>query len=131
VVIIDTTVWIDYLRGVSNSETDWVHAELDRQRLGLTDLILCEVLQGVRDESQAKGVERQLLKLEVFPGGGVDVAKDAARHNRLLRSRGHTVRKTVDCLIATFCIREQHSLLHRDRDFDPFEKFLELSVIHP
>jgi len=131
VVIIDTTVWIDYLRGVSNSETDWVHAELDRQRLGLTDLILCEVLQGVRDESQAKDVERQLLKLEVFPGGGVDVAKDAARHYRLLRSRGHTVRKTVDYLIATFCIREQHSLLHRDRDFDPFEKFLELSVIHP
>jgi len=131
VVIIDTTVWIDYLRGVSNSETDWVHAELDRQRLGLTDLILCEVLQGVRDESQAKDVERQLLKLEVFPGGGVDVAKDAARHYRLLRSRGHTVRKTVDCLIAAFCIREQHSLLHRDRDFDPFEKFLELPVIHP
>ena len=130
-VIIDTTVWIDYLRGVSNSETDWVHAELDRQRLGLTDLILCEVLQGVRDESQAKDVERQLLKPEVFPGGGVDVAKDAARHYRLLRSRGHTVRKTVDCLIAGFCIREQHSLLHRDRDFDPFEKFLELSVIHP
>ena len=130
-VIIDTTVWIDYLRGVENSETDWVHAELDRQRLGLTDLILCEVLQGVRDESQAKDVERQLLKLEVFPGGGVDVAKDAARHYRLLRSRGHTVPKTVDCLIATFCIREQHSLLHRDRDFDPFEKFLELSVIHP
>jgi hypothetical protein len=66
VVIVDTTVWIDYLQGIRNPETDWVHAELDRQRLGLTDVILCEVLQGVRDESAANDVERQLLKLEVL-----------------------------------------------------------------
>jgi predicted nucleic acid-binding protein len=131
VVIVDTTVWVDYLRGVTNRETDWVHAELDRQRLGLTDLILCEVLQGVRDDIAAKAVERQLLKLEVLETGGVDLAREAARNYRTLRGRGHTVRKTIDCLIATFCIREQHSLLHRDRDFDPFEEFLELSVIHP
>jgi predicted nucleic acid-binding protein len=131
VVIVDTTVWIDYLQGVTNPETDWVHAELDHQRLGLTDVILCEVLQGVRDELTAKDVERQLLKLEVFEVGGVDLAREAARNYRTLRGHGHTVRKTIDCLIATFCIREQHSLLHRDRDFDPFEEFLELSVIHP
>jgi predicted nucleic acid-binding protein len=131
VVIVDTTVWIDYLEGVTNRETDWVHAELDRQRLGLTDVIFCEVLQGVRNELTAKKVERQLLKLEVFGTGGVDLAREAARNHRTLRGRGHTVRRTIDCLIATFCIREQHSLLHRDRDFDPFEKFLELAVIHP
>lgn len=130
-VIIDTTVWIDYFQGVTNPETAWLHLELDRQRLGLTDVILCEVLQGVRDEFAAKDVERQLLKLEVFETGGVDLARDAARNYRTLRGHGHTVRKTIDCLIATFCLREQHSLLHRDRDFDPFEKFLELSVIHP
>ncbi len=63
--------------------------------------------------------------------GGVDLAREAARNYRTLRSRGHTVRKTFDCLIATFCIREQHLLLHRDRDFDPFERLLDLSVIHP
>lgn len=130
-VIVDTTVWIDYLQGVTNPASDWVHAELDRQRLGLTDVILCEVLQGVRDEVAAQDVERQLLKLEVFETGGVNLARAAARNNRTLRSRGQTVRKTIDCLIATFCIQERHSLLHRDRDFDPFEKFLELSVIHP
>jgi predicted nucleic acid-binding protein len=131
VVIVDTTVWVDYFRGVANPETDWVHAELERQRLGLTDLILCEVLQGVRDDVAAKEVERQLLKLEVFDVCGADLARDAARNYRTLQGRGHTVRKTMDCLIATFCIREPHSLLHRDRDFDPFEQFLELSVIHP
>ena len=128
-VIVDTTVWVDYFQGASNPETEWLHVELDRRRLGLTNLILCEVLQGVRDEFVAKDVERQLLKLEVFETGGVNLAREAARNYRTLRSRGHTVRKTIDCLIATFCIREQHSLLHRDRDFDPFERFLELSVI--
>lgn len=130
-VLVDTTVWVDYFRGVINPETDWVHAELDRQRLGLSDLILCEVLQGVRDDLAAKAVERELLKLEVFDMSGTDLARDAARNYRTLRARGHTVRRTIDCLIATFCIREQHSLIHRDRDFDPFEKFLELSIIHP
>jgi predicted nucleic acid-binding protein len=130
VVIVDTTVWLDYFRGVANLETDWVHAELERQRLGLTDVILCEVLQGARDDVAAKEAERQLHKLEVFDMCGADLARDAARNYRTLRGRGHTVRKTIDCLIATFCIREQHSLLHRDKDFDPFEKFLELSVVH-
>lgn len=130
-VIIDTTVWIDYFRGVSNAETEWLHAEIDLQRLGITDIIMCEVLQGVRDESTAAAVERRLLTLETFTTGGVELARAAARNYRILRRRGHTVRKTIDCLIATFCIREQHSLLHRDRDFDPFETLLDLSVIHP
>ena len=130
-VIVDTTVWIDYFRGVSNPETEWLHAELDLQRLGITDIIICEVLQGVRDEATAAAVERRLLTLETSTTGGVDLARAAARNYRILRRRGHTVRKTIDCLIATFCIREQHALLHCDRDFDPFETFLDLSVIHP
>jgi predicted nucleic acid-binding protein len=131
VVIVDTTVWVDYFHGTQNPETDWLNTELDRQRLGLTDIILCEVLQGVRDDLVAKEVERKLSKLEVFETGGVALAREAAQNYRALRSRGHTVRKTIGCLIATFCLREQHSLLHRDRDFDPFEKLLDLSVIHP
>ena len=130
-VIVDTTVWVDYFQGVKNPETDWLNTELDRQHLGLTDIILCEVLQGVRDDAVAKEVEGKLLKLEVFETGSVALAREAVRNYRALRSRGHTVRKTIDCLIATFCLREQHSLLHRDRDFDPFEKFRKLSVIHP
>jgi predicted nucleic acid-binding protein len=129
VVIIDTTVWVDYFRGVRNPETDWLDVELDRQRLGLTDIILCEVLRGVHDDSAAAEVERRLRKLEVFATGGVELATDAARNYRVLRAHGHTVRKTIDCLIATFCIRSGHSLLHRDRDFDPFERHLELTVV--
>ena len=130
-VIVDTTVLVDYFQGVRNPETDWLDDQLERQRLGLTDIILCEVLQGVRDDVAAKEVERELAKLDVFETGGVALARDAARNYRALRNRGHTVRKTIDCLIASFCLREHHSLLHRDRDFDPFEKFLDLSVVHP
>jgi predicted nucleic acid-binding protein len=84
VVIIDTTVWVDYFRGVRNPETDWLDVELDRRRLGLTDIILCEVLQGVHDLSAAADVERRLRKLEVFETGGVELATAAARNYRLL-----------------------------------------------
>ena len=69
-VIVDTTVWVDYFQGVENPETVWLNTELDRQRLGLTDIILCEVLQGVRDDAAAKEVERSLLKFEVFDKPG-------------------------------------------------------------
>jgi predicted nucleic acid-binding protein len=130
-VIVDTTIWIDYLRGLRNPETDYFDREVGRQRFGLTDLILCETLQGIRDEKAFKRVLRDLRKFQVFETGGEELAVLAARNFRRLRRRGHTVRKTIGCLIATFCLRHGHSLLHRDRDFDPFEQVLGLSVIHP
>ena len=128
-VIVDTTVWVDYLRGVQNPQTDWLNIEIDRQRLGLTDLILCEVLQVIRDDVSFVRVLHELQKFEVFEMAGVELAIAATRNFRRLRERGHTVGKTINCLIATFCLREGHSLLHRDRDFNPFEKILGLSVI--
>jgi predicted nucleic acid-binding protein len=130
-VIVDTTAWIDYLGGVKNADTDWLDREVNRQRLGLTDLILCEVLQGIRDDISFSRVLRELRRFEVFDTGGAELAISAARNYRNLRQRGYTVRKTIDCWIATFCIQEQHSLLHKDRDFDPFESELGLTVIRP
>ena len=129
-VIIDTTVWIDYLRGTENPETRWLDRELQRQRLGLTDLILCEVLQGIREQSAFTRVRADLLKFQVFETGGSGVAIAAAQNYRELRQRGYTVHKTIDCLIATFCLQARHELLHRDRDFDCFEKVLGLRVLH-
>jgi predicted nucleic acid-binding protein len=131
VVIVDSTVWVDYFNGQHNPETDWLDARLDQERLGLTTIILTEVLQGIRDERRAADVQKALLELEVSEAAGADLAVDAARNYRTLRGRGKTVRKTIDVLIATFCLREGHSLLHRDRDFDPFENLLGLSVVHP
>jgi len=130
-VIVDTTVWIDYLTGVRNSETDWLDRELDQRRLGLTDLILCEVLQGIRDDASFGRALREFRRFEIFETGGTELAIAAARNYRDLRRRGYTVRKTIDCWIATFCIRERHSLLHRDRDFEAFESEMGLVVIRP
>ena len=130
-VIVDSTVWVDYFNGLPNPETDWLDGQMDQQRLGLTTIIVCEVLQGLREERKAIAVATALRQFEVFEMPNLAVALQAARNYRTLRSRGRTVRKTVDVLIATFCIEEQHSLLHRDRDFDPFEELLGLSVVHP
>ena len=130
-VIVDTTVWIDYLRGTENPETVWLDGALTRQRLGLIDLVLCEVLQGIRDPNMFIKVRDELLTFHLFQTGGKDLAITSALNYRKLSDRGYTVRRTIDCLIASFCLEAGHELLHRDRDFDPFEKALGLRVVHP
>ena len=130
-VIVDTTVWIDYLAGKTNAQTTWLETHADRQRLGLTDLILCEILQGIRTEADVKKVRHELSRFAIFSTGGEDLAVASAQNYRTLRRRGITVRTTIDCLIATFCLREGHPLLHHDSDFNPFETHLGLQVIHP
>jgi predicted nucleic acid-binding protein len=129
-VIVDTTVWIDYLGAVTNPETQWLDSVVGQQPIGLTDIILCEVLQGIRNDLAFAQVRRDLLKFDVFNSGGTALAIASAENYRYLCSKGITVRKTIDCLIATFCQNEGHTLLHRDRDFDAFEKHLGLQVIH-
>ncbi len=130
-VIVDTTVWVDYLNGVSTPEVEWFDRESGRQRLGLVDLTVCEVLQGVVSDAAAGQVLRRLRHFEIFDTGGVALAAAAAHNYRRLRARGRTVRKTIDCVIATFCLEHAHALLHSDRDFDPFEEVLGLRVVHP
>lgn len=129
-VIVDTTVWIDYLAGVVNAESAWLNRALHRVRLGLTDLILSEVLQGVRDDAFTR-VRDDLMRFRIFAAGGPDLAIAAAQNYRSLRQRGFTIRKTIDCWIATFCLLSGHKLLHRDRDYNTFEKVLGLQVVHP
>ncbi|MGC2111862.1 MAG: PIN domain nuclease [Candidatus Korobacteraceae bacterium] len=128
-VIVDTTVWIDYFRGTDNRQTRWISREVGWQALGLTDIILCEVLQGIRSDAAFAGIRQDLERFHIFDGGGSELAVAAAQNYRRLRQVGYTVRSTVDCLIATFCLEGGHSLLHSDRDFDPFEKYLALTVV--
>jgi predicted nucleic acid-binding protein len=131
VTIVETTVWVDAFQGRSNAHTDWLGRHLTESRVALTDLILCEVLQGIRRDDLFTSIRHELLGFEIFKTGGEDLALASAENYRILRKQGITIRSTIDCLIATFCIREGHSLLHRDRDYDPFEKHLGLRVIHP
>lgn len=130
-VIVDSTVWIDFLTGVPTPQADWLDSELGRRRLGLTDIILCEVLQGIRDDRRFGEVRTQLLGFEVLSMGGIELAVATARNYRRLRAQGRTVRTTIDGLIATFCLLNGHALLHSDRDFDQFEELLGLRVVHP
>lgn len=130
-VIVDTTVWVDYLNGISTPEVEWFDRESEHQRLGLLDLTVCEVLQGVSTDANAARVLRTLRRFEIFDTSGVALAEAAARNYRSLRARGRTVRKTIDCLIATFCIEHSHALLHCDRDFDAFEDVLGLQIVQP
>ena len=131
VVVVESSVWIDYLHGSENAETLWLEKHLIGRRISLLDLTLCEVLQGMRsDKAFAQAVD-DLSEFQVFSTGGASLALVAARNYRSLRRRGITIRQIIDCLIATYCIQNGFFLLHRDRDFDPFEKYLGLRVVHP
>lgn len=130
-VIVDTSVWIDYLADRSTLKTDWLDREIGIDAVGLTDLILCEILQGIRDDREFTLALSEFSQLHIFDTGGAQSAVRAARNYRVLRQKGITVRRTIDCLIANFCIETGIALLHCDRDFDPFEQHLGLRVIDP
>ena len=130
-VIVDSSVWIDYLHNVSNPQTSWLDAHLELEEIGLTTLTLCEVLQGLRTPIQVTKTTHHLLAFSIFDGCDRALALTAAESFRFLRSRGVTVRSTIDSLLATFCIARWFPLLHRDRDFDAFETHLGLDVIKP
>ena len=119
-ILVDSSVWIDFFRSRETRETSYLKLVLDNRLIATADLVLAEVLQGCRSEREASLVRSVLLKREPIIVGGVDIAVRAARLYRDLRARGITVRKTIDTLIATRCIADGLELLYADRDFDPF-----------
>jgi len=129
-LIVDTSVWIDYFNGQINPETDYLEQALAQELILMGDLILTETLQGFREEQDFQTALQAFSTFAQVNMLDTQLAIQSARNYRTLRKSGHTVRKTIDCLIATFCIENGHSLLHRDRDFDSFEKYLGLQVIH-
>ena len=125
-ILVDSSVWIDYFRGIATPQTDRLDALLGVQPLATGDVVLAEVLQGFTGEPDFNKALQLLTSLQVIEVGGQDVAIPAARNFRLLRSHGVTVRRTIDTLIATRCILSGHVLLFSDRDFDPFVEHLGL-----
>ncbi|MBI5825751.1 MAG: PIN domain nuclease [Chloroflexi bacterium] len=130
-LVVDTSVWVDYFNGVENPQTDFLNAILDKTPILIGDLILAEVLQGFRHDPDFEKVRRLLGKFLQESMVDPVLAVQSARNYRFLRQKGVTVRKTIDSLIATFCIENDHELLHNDSDFDGYEKHLGLRVIHP
>ena len=128
-ILVDSSVWIDFFNGRESRPTDML-ARLLRRRVLLTgDLILAEVLQGFRHKRDMATARRALLSLPYADIVGQEVALRSAQNYRLLRRRGVTARKTVDVIIATFCLRYGHILLHDDRDFEPMREHLGLRTL--
>ena len=128
-ILVDSSVWIDYFNATAMRETDLLDDLLGREPLLTGDLIMAEVLQGFRRDADYRRAKAALDLLVYEPMVGREIALASARNYRKLRAAGVTVRKTIDMLIATFCLERRHSLLHADRDFDAIEEHLGLSVI--
>ena len=129
-ILVDSSVWIDYFRGSSTPEVEMLDSLFGRTRLAVGDLIVAEVLQGVKDEKGFNLVRKTLDAFSRIDIVGHDIAVKAASNYRALRDKGITVRKTIDTLIATRCIESDLTLLHADKDFEPFADHLGLKVAY-
>ena len=125
-ILVDSSVWIDYFRGMQSSQTDRLHALLGNEPIATGDLVLDEVLQGFGSAQDFNQGKKLLTSLPIVELVGGDIAIQAANNFRTLRSLGITVRKTIDTLIATSCIEKGLALLYIDKDFDPFVEHLGL-----
>ena len=128
-IVVDSSVWIDFLRGTPTPQADKLDSLLGVVPLAIGDLILAEVLQGCQSDKEFNQVRPLMSSLSVVSLGGMDIAVEAARNFRKLRAMGVTVRKTIDTVIATRCIVDRYELLHKDRDFDAFEAHLGLRCV--
>jgi len=128
-ILVDSSVWIDYFNGVFTPQTNKLEDLLGQKPLAIGDLMLTEVLQGFDDDRNFAKARQLLTSLTVIQIAGPDIAIAAAQNFRSLRKLGVTVRKTIDTLIATRCIESEYDLLHSDRDFEPFVQYLGLRVV--
>ena len=124
-LVVDSSIWIDYFRGGRGASPGLLDHLLDNGevRIVVPDLVLYEVLRGFRHERDHRQARQLMESLDVEATAGHELALAAAAHYRDLRGRGHTVRGSIDVLVASFCIERGYALLHRDRDFDAFEAF--------
>ncbi len=125
-IVVDSTVWIDFLNGRSAPHVRRLRALLGESEIIVGDLMLCEVLQGLESERAAREVEALLRGFDIVPMAGATIAVAAAQNYRSLRALGVTVRKTIDLLIGTWCIENRQPLLHNDRDFHLMARHLGL-----
>jgi predicted nucleic acid-binding protein len=126
VIVVDSSVWIDYFNGTDSASAERLDGLLGVTRLAVGDIILTEVLQGFRDDAQYKLAKEAMILLPVFEMLGQAMVIRSAENYRFLRARGITIRKTLDVVIATYCIEHDHSLLFEDKDYLPFVRHLGL-----
>ena len=130
-ILVDSGVWIDYFTGIDNKQTDTLNVTLGVQSVAAGDLILTEVLQGFRHDSDYRTAKALFDNVTIFDMLGRDMAIRSAENFRALRKKGITIRKTADVIIASFCIKQKLPLLFSDKDFKPFVKYLGLTEVCP
>ncbi len=128
-ILVDSSVWVDFFNGLETRQTGALNDRLGQEPVLIGDLILTEVLQGFRRDADYRKARALLDTLELRPLGGKAIALAAADNDRRLRRRGVTPRKTIDMIIATYCVAHGLKLLHADRDFEVLEKELGLAVV--
>jgi predicted nucleic acid-binding protein len=129
VVVVDTSVWIDHFNGEDTPQVARLGALLGQQLIAVGDLILAELLQGFSTEPEARAALAYLAPFDLVEMAGPKIAIESAANFRRLRRRGVTVRKTMDMLIGTYCLVNDHELLHDDRDFDLLAQHLGLRTL--
>jgi len=127
-ILLDSTVLIDYFNGKNNWQVKVLDTILGNELIAIGDYVLTEVLQGFRNDKDFQKAKTILLSFPCFDIGGKEIAIQSAKNYRFLRKKGVTIRKTINVIIATFCIENSFVLLHNDKDFEPFTKFLKLKV---
>ena len=130
-ILVDSSVWIDYFNGRKTWQTDLLEKLLSDVPIIIGDLILAEILQSFRSDNDYKTAKSFLSDLPFREMGGYQVAVQSAQNYRTLRKKGVTVRKTIDVIIGTYCILEGLPLLHDDRDFEPMESHISLKILSP
>ncbi|HED37364.1 MAG TPA: PIN domain nuclease [Ignavibacteria bacterium] len=127
-IFLDSTVLIDYFNGENNWQVEVLDSILGKELVVIGDYVLTEVLQGFRGDKEYQKAKTILVLFPCFDIGGKEMAIQSANNYRYLRKKGITVRKTIDAMIATFCIENKLTLLHNDKDFNPYSKYLKLKV---
>lgn len=128
-ILVDTSVWVDYFKGIDTQETNLLDLALGNDEVAIGDLILLEILQGFRSDKDYRTAKEHLMALHQFSLLTTDLAIKAASNYRKLSKQGITIRKTADVIIATFCIENRLPLLFTDRDFLPFTQQLKLQSV--
>jgi predicted nucleic acid-binding protein len=119
-ILVDSSVWIDYFRGARNLQTEQLDLLLEQgdADIGVADLVVFEVLRGFNSPRAQQEAQTMLLSIAVVEIGGISNAMNAAVLYRRLREQGRTVHSPIDVLLASYCMTHGHTLLHRDADFE-------------
>jgi predicted nucleic acid-binding protein len=129
-ILVDTSIWIDFLRGENSSERRLLHKLIeDEEEISITGIVLTEILQGIKEDKKYQITKNYLLKFPMYEPSGINTYIDAARIYRECRNNGKTVRSTIDCIVAAICLENDLSILHKDRDYDIIQEFVGLKVV--